>query len=261
MLQHLTHDVWHLVLQVATATLVGSALLMAWRDLMNRRRLPDGSMPPGAFRSGLLRLGAGKWHRGAAGGGGKDATDTIFVLPDISGYSALVAAYEHDIEKVKGPIFGLLNAMIDSAGSSLSLSKVDGDAVLFYADASASEPDRLGRTILRMVEAFDAEKSRSIDLHRADPTFADRLRALEIKIIIHRGRAARYEFGSGIDHFGAAVTLVYKLLKNTVADRRYVLRTSAARDDVPFPTGMIPRTRYLDAEELGRVRADVFALS
>lgn len=64
-----------------------------------------------------------------------EATGTIFLLPDISNYTFFMTSNRFSFGHAQHIIFSLVNAMIESATHKLELSKLEGDAALFFANA------------------------------------------------------------------------------------------------------------------------------
>lgn len=63
------------------------------------------------------------------------AQDTVFIMPDISHYTRFIAGGHFTDSCAQEIIFSLINAMISAGTKTVELSKLEGDAVLFYTDA------------------------------------------------------------------------------------------------------------------------------
>ena len=85
--------------------------------------------------------------------------DTLFVLPDISGYTRFISLNRFAMGHAQYIVFELLNAIIEATADKLELLKLEGDAALFVADANTIEPQAMGRTIVDIFHNFDREKN------------------------------------------------------------------------------------------------------
>ena len=68
---------------------------------------------------------------GAPDVGSGSALETIFILPDISGYTRFMTGSQFSFGHAQHIVFSLINAMIGAATRTVELSKLEGDAALF----------------------------------------------------------------------------------------------------------------------------------
>ena len=157
------------------------------------------------------------------------AADTLFIMPDISNYTRFVSSKHLEADDAQNIIFSLMSAIINTVGEELRFSKLEGDSALFFTNADAASPEKIGRTLLSIFAVFDARKTKLVGELAHDPITQEMIQNLDLKIFAHRGVAQRFTYRGMVDHFGSEVTLLHKLMKNHVNGDRYVLVTEAAR--------------------------------
>ena len=154
-----------------------------------------------------------------------DGTETLFVMPDITGYTKLLSAAGRDrAAQVNEAVIMLLDALMQSAKGRLTVAKLEGDAILFFAEGDKLTPNDLGDILLDLFRAFDATRQRLA----LDGALPSTLSELDLKVVVHCGHAERFTFRNAIDLIGADVILTYRLLKCGLEQRRYILSTSSA---------------------------------
>mgnify|MGYP003700712121 CR=1 FL=1 len=192
-----------------------------------------------------------------------DATemrDTIFILPDISHYTRFMTGSEFSFAHAQHIVFSLINSMIVAASRTVELSKLEGDAALFFVDADRHPADRIGACILDIFAAFYAEQARLIDTNMCACRACQSIGDLDLKIFVHRGQAARFEFRGSIDHFGVDMIVLHRLMKNGVHTDRYIMVTDAARSHVAFSADLPSIQTEEDLRGYGKIAATVFTL-
>jgi len=151
------------------------------------------------------------------------AQPTLLFIPDISGFTRFV--HETEIQHSQHIIEELLEAIIDANEIGLSVSEIEGDAVLFYRPGPAPTAAALLAQVQRMYVAFHGHLRR-YDSHRICHCGAcSTASGLSLKFIAHHG-----EVGTNIikDHpmlFGRDVIAAHRLMKNPVESPEYVLLT------------------------------------
>lgn len=154
-----------------------------------------------------------------------DGIETLFVMPDITGYTKLLSASSRDsAAQVNEAVIVLLDALMQSAKGRLTVAKLEGDAILFYAAADKLPPTDVGDILLDLFCAFDTTKRRLV----MDGILPSALSDLDLKVAVHCGHAERFKFRNAIDLVGADVVLTYRLLKLGLEQRRYILSTGDA---------------------------------
>lgn len=195
--------------------------------------------------------GCDPWHKQPR------AQDTVFVLPDISGYTRYVTLNKFAVGHAQYIIFKLLNAMIDAVGDRLELSKIEGDAALFMANASSIAPVSLGDIIVKVFHDFDQAKSRLMRSNLCPCTACRHICDLDIKVFVHRGEAMHFRFRGATDVFGINAAVLHQMMNNQIQSRRYVMVTGTAESSVALPISGPNTTTTFSVEGLGAVSASV----
>ena len=190
-------------------------------------------------------------------------TDAVLLIADISGYTNFIVNREVSLQHAEEIITALMEAMIDRAEHPLTCNKLEGDAALFYAEADG---DRAGavRSALAQVHAllaaFDATRSRiGADRANCGCDACANISGLRIKAFVHCGEIAIKKVRQFEELAGEEVILVHRLMKNSLAEREYVLVSQAATDAWPLPEGCGARAHAEDFEGLGELRLSVLA--
>jgi len=152
-------------------------------------------------------------------------------LADISGYTSFLAKTE--LDHAHEILTELLEVIVNSCGSILTLSKLEGDAVFSYV---FSEKVERGETLLELVEAtYAAFQDRAISMHRATTCTCAACRAipnLDLKFIVHYGDFIIQNISNIRELVGTDVNLAHRLMKNHVAEEQgwqaYALFTDRA---------------------------------
>jgi Protein of unknown function (DUF2652) len=154
-----------------------------------------------------------------------DGTETLFVMLDITSYTKLLSASGRDgAAQVNEAVIVLLDALMQSAKGRLAVAKLEGDAILFFAEADKLPPTDVGDILLDLFCAFDTTKRRLV----MDGVLLSALSELNLKIVVHCGHAERFKFRNAVDLVGADVVLAYRLLKLGLEKCRYILSTRDA---------------------------------
>ena len=254
------HDVpWHMLLMVGGVLLV-FALVVAAVAFFFRRPAPHSLL--------VADLAAARGMPGPVETGGRDdaaqpakAHDTVFILPDISHYTRFMAGNHFAFAHAQHIVFSLINAMIEAATRTVELSKLEGDAALFFTDADRHSPEVLGETVMSIFGAFFAQRNQLMRSNLCRCKACSHIASLDLKIFVHRGDAARFKFRGSVDHFGTDVIVLHRLMKNGVGSSRYVMITDAAAGCVDLPGLSRGAQREEEIDHVGSVRATVFELN
>ena len=184
--------------------------------------------------------------------------DTLFILPDISGYTRFMAGKHFTSKTAQFIVFSLINAMIKASNKTLTLSKIDGDAVLLFVDAERHSKQKIGETLVDIFNAFCAEKAHLMSEQLCSCKSCQHIKTLDLKIIVHRGNLSRFEFRGSVDHFGHDLIVLYRIVKNKIAHRRYILITDAASNLVELPDIECSSHIDLQIDDIGHIGANRF---
>jgi hypothetical protein len=147
---------------------------------------------------------------------------TFIFIPDISGFSEFVnkTAIEHS----KHIISELLELIIDSDKLGLSVSEIEGDAVLFYKNKTPDVKEIIKQcqnTFLNFHNYLERYRTERICRCGACETAAD----LTIKFIAVAGKVEKIKVKNHVKLHGPDVIKAHRLLKNPIKDKEYILFT------------------------------------
>ena len=145
---------------------------------------------------------------------------TLLFIPDISGFTEFVNNTE--INHSRHIIAELLEIIINSDKTNMSVSEIEGDAVLFYKDEIPSVKDLIEQckiTFQNFHNHLVRYNSERICRCGACETAAN----LSLKFIIHAGDVQKISIKDHQKLHGADVILAHRLLKNSINSSEYIL--------------------------------------
>lgn len=146
----------------------------------------------------------------------KTQTGYLF-LADISGYTFYVAQTE--IEHADTALSYLLEAIVEKLSTTLTIAKLEGDAVFAYAEEGRL-PD--GKFLLELIDqTYLAFRDKALDLfaHATCPCRACRaIPTLDLKFMVHHGSFVIQQIAGIKDLLGTDVNLIHRLAKNHVSE-------------------------------------------
>ncbi|GAB4229845.1 MAG: hypothetical protein Kow0032_11280 [Methyloligellaceae bacterium] len=250
----------HMLILAAVILLLASLAIMA--VIFFSRRVTAENLPV----SSLLRgredpfLAALDGSQAPGPPAGQETHDTLFILPDISHYTRFMTGNRFEFGHAQHIVFCLINAMIEAATKTVELSKLEGDAALFFTDAGRHSPARLGETVMDIFRGFFREQRRLIAANMCPCRACRSIDQLDLKIFVHRGHAARFRFRGSVDHFGLDVIILHRIMKNSVGGSRYVMITDAAADSIRLPERITPQRIRERVADVGVVGASVYEI-
>jgi class 3 adenylate cyclase len=138
------------------------------------------------------------------------------ILADISGYTFFLANTE--LEHANIALSYLLETIVEKMGSALTISKLEGDAVLAYIEEGKLPK---GETLLGLIDqTYLAFRDRAKTLHigATCPCRAcQAIPGLDLKFMVHYGEFIIQNVAGIKDLLGSDVNLVHRLAKNSVA--------------------------------------------
>lgn len=174
----------------------------------------------------------------------------FLLITDITGYTTYLS--ESELEHAQQTLTDLLELLVEQTRPPLTVSQLEGDAVLSYAFA---EGFVAAQTFLERIEETYVEFRRAIDLMVLNNTCkcnaCANVSALDLKFFVHYGSFAIQPVGDMRQLVGSDVNLIHRLLKNSVtADtgiRAYLLLTEAAVDALGLDTGAEGTVAHIEA--------------
>jgi hypothetical protein len=146
------------------------------------------------------------------------------VLVDISGYTTFVAETELTHSQIL--VAELLDAVLQSLGAHLEVSRLEGDAVFFVGGSTGPELmgwfDETYLAFHRRLRKVVAERA----VHCSCQACV-RAPTLTVKVIAHHGHYSRFRVGQVEQLHGTDVIVLHRLAKNHIPSHEYILATTA----------------------------------
>ena len=151
------------------------------------------------------------------------AHPTLLFIPDISGFTQFVN--ETEITHSQHIIEELLEVLIDANELGLTVSEIEGDAILFYREGQAPTAAALLAQVQRMYVRFHAHLRRYATHRICQCGACSTASGLKLKFIAHYGAVSKNQVKDHSKLFGRDVIVAHRLMKNRVLDDEYVLLT------------------------------------
>ena len=189
--------------------------------------------------------------------------DVILMIADISGYTKFLVANQMELAHAQVIINELTKTIIEEVKIPLEVSKLEGDAVFFFAvkggDSSRWEETRrrIGRRLLLFFEKFSDKLYELKESNTCQCNACIHVDALNLKIIVHSGRALFYQLDRFTELSGVDVIIVHRLLKNSLKSDRYILMTDQAKRDIPIPQNLTTKKHREEYETIGTINSSI----
>jgi hypothetical protein len=159
-------------------------------------------------------------------------TETLLLLADISGYTGFMLANHTERVHAHGIIADLLAAVITEVKLPLRVNKLEGDAILMFAQAEdeswQSQARHIGEKLDVFTEAFRHKLLQLATSNICKCHSCLHMNELRLKLIGHYGQALRRTVSGFDEILGIDVIVVHRLLKNSIPDAEYRLFTDRA---------------------------------
>ena len=146
------------------------------------------------------------------------AGQEFLLIADVSGYTAYLQATE--LEHAQSVLTDLIETIVGELTPTLSLVKIEGDAVFVARAVDQVDTSLLVSTI---EDTYSAFRSRLRDITFATTCECNACRlipTLELKLVAHCGEVVRSKVAGSEELTGQAVVLSHRLLKNSVIEDR-----------------------------------------
>jgi hypothetical protein len=176
----------------------------------------------------------------------------LLLLADVSGFTAFVGGtvMEH------GQIWTgrLLDSIAAKISQRLTLSAIEGDALLFFRCLDGPQPELLDtfadtyREFRSLAQTIDPCTGCKCDA-------CDSGKDLQLKFIAHAGEFVEQPIAGRVQLYGHAVNVAHRLLKNSIPAKHYVFVSDAAARYLPLGGDATPHSERFDVGEVsGRYR-------
>lgn len=185
----------------------------------------------------------------------------LLVIADIGGYTRFMKVHRINLSHAQYVVSRLLEAVIDGAGRSLKLTKLEGDAAFFYAPLKADvDGEDLVRRLASIRRAF-VERRQELAIDRlCNCDGCLQVGDLKIKFVAHVGDVALQKVKRWVELAGMDVILVHRMLKNHVPIAEYVLMTDPLRARLSANVQARASAQDEDFEGVGEVLTHWLAL-
>ncbi len=158
-----------------------------------------------------------------------DLKSTLLFIPDISGFTDFVNKTE--INHSRHIIAELLELIINSDKTGMSVSEIEGDAVLFFKDEVPSVSDLLEQCRFTF-ENFHSHLVRYETERICRCGACETASQLSLKFIIHKGDVQKINIKDHQKLHGPDVILAHKFLKNSIPENEYILISDPFEPDL-----------------------------
>jgi hypothetical protein len=149
--------------------------------------------------------------------------NSFLFIPDISGFTEFVN--DTEISHSRHVISELLDVILRSDELGMTVSEIEGDAVLFFMKDRTPTPSEIVRQSERTFHAFHSHLKR-YERDRICPCGACRTaHQLTLKMVAHAGPVEIIRVQEFEKPYGADVILAHRLLKNEIPNPEYLLLT------------------------------------
>ena len=182
---------------------------------------------------------------------------TLLLIADIAGYTRFMKFHHASLAHAQEIVARLLEVVIDAAGPSLKLAKLEGDAAFFYMPAKDGriDPALVAGHAAAIHRAFHA-RAAEIKVNTLCPCDGcQQAGNLKIKLVGHLGGVAMQKVKRLTELAGVDVILVHRMLKNDVPVAEYLLYTAPVHEMLDASLRERAAPFDLDLDDLGATPA------
>lgn len=183
---------------------------------------------------------------------------TLMLIADIAGYTKFMKFHSASLAHAQEIVARLLEVVIDAAGPSLRLAKLEGDAAFFYMPVPKDgtlDPALVAGHAAAIYRAFHV---RAADLRVNTLCPCDGCQQsgnLKIKLVGHVGGVAMQKVKQLTELAGVDVIVVHRMLKNSVPVPEYLLMTKPVHAMIGSPLHERAARLTLDLDDIGPTEA------
>jgi hypothetical protein len=183
---------------------------------------------------------------------------TLMLIADIAGYTKFMKLNSASLAHAQEIVARLLEVVIDAAGPSLRLAKLEGDAAFFYMPVPKDgtlDPALVAGHAAAIYRAFHV---RAADLRVNTLCPCDGCQQsgnLKIKLVGHVGGVAMQKVKQLTEFAGVDVIVVHRMLKNAVPVPEYLLMTKPVHAMIGSPLHERAAPLTLDLDDIGPTEA------
>lgn len=189
----------------------------------------------------------------------EDAKKVFFFIPDISGFTDFIK--NTNLREGTQLIHDLLEVIIDSNITNLSLAEIQGDSVWFYRLDNPVSLVELEQQTIKTFTDFQCALSKIEGKH----PLLSRARYLTLKIFTHYGKVITTSVKGIIKLVGPDTVIAQRLMKNNIKGKEYLLVTDQyLKNQIPDPKTFNWdkfNSGFIDYEFLGRIGYSYISLT
>ncbi len=184
--------------------------------------------------------------------------NSLLFIPDISGFTSFVT--DTEIKHSRHIVSDLLELIIDSDELKLSVSEVEGDAVLFYKFEEVPAFEEICRQSEKTFSLFH-QYLQQYEYERICRCGACSTAInLSLKFVVHVGELEHIKIKNHNKLHGKSVILVHRLLKNDVSEKEYLLWTKESFKNVNLKEGVKVESLSSNYENYGDIAYEFISL-
>ena len=153
----------------------------------------------------------------------------LLFIPDISGFTRFVN--ETEINHSRLIIQELLEILINSNQLGLTVSEIEGDAILFYKFGKSPDLKELYKQVEKMFCEFHSHLNAYDQLRYCYCAACTSAIKLTLKVITHYGEFTGYNVKNFSKLIGKDIIVAHQLLKNDIEQHEYWLVTKSVLED------------------------------
>lgn len=150
-------------------------------------------------------------------------TQGLIVLPDITGYTEFLSKVE--ITHSRHVISDLMHLLIKGNRLGLSLSEIEGDALLYYRMGPPPPFEDIVEQARHWVREFHLYLKRTQGNIYCHCGACQTVGMLSLKVVCHYGEIGNFQIGDREKLFGPDLIVAHRLLKNRLDFREYLMAT------------------------------------
>lgn len=193
------------------------------------------------------------------------AEQGFLLIADISGYTMFLTSSE--LEHAQGILDALLKSVLAEVKAPLTLSNLQGDAVLAHLPAAKLPQAQYPLDAIERVYCSFSDTLQAMQRNSSCTCNACRnMKVLDLKFLLHYGAYALQSIVGRTELQGAEVIRLHRLLKNNVTKstgiKAYALVTQAAADAIALPDFFAAAQRHVEhTDDFGDTAAFVYDLA
>lgn len=154
----------------------------------------------------------------------EEEKQAFLYIPDLSGFTEFINITNlHESKKL---IHDLLEVIVDSNILNLKVAEILGDAVVFY---TVGPPPNITKLECQAKKTF-LDFQKALRKLEEGNILSKELHNLSLKIIVHYGEVATTEIKGISKLIGSDIILAYRMLKNNIRTKEYLLMTDQYLD-------------------------------